>query len=125
VFFTGFVPDEDLPFIYDGAQVFAYLSLFEGFGLPPLEAMACGVPVVVSNTTSLPEVVGDAGISVMPTDIDAIAAALKTVIDNPESAEAMRKKGLERASTFSWERCAQETLEIYSTVMGKRRGASS
>jgi glycosyltransferase involved in cell wall biosynthesis len=121
VFFTGFVPDEDLPFIYDGACVFAYLSLFEGFGLPPLEAMACGVPVVVSNTTSLPEVVGDAGFSVMPTDIDAIAAALKTVLDNPESAEAMRKKGLERARAFSWERCARETLGIYSAVMVKSR----
>lgn len=116
VLFTGFVPDEDLPFIYDGARVFAYLSLFEGFGLPPLEAMACGVPVIVSNTTSLPEVVGDAGISVKPTDIDAIAAALETVLDNPESAEIMKKKGLERARKFSWERCAQETLEVYSAV---------
>lgn len=125
VLFTGFVPDEDLPFIYDGACVFAYLSLFEGFGLPPLEAMACGVPVVVSNTTSLPEVVGDAGLSVMPMDIEAIAAALKTVLDNPEAAEAMRKKGLERARTFSWERCAQETLEIYSAVMDKSRNPAN
>lgn len=121
VIFTGFVPDEDLPFIYDGALVFAYLSLFEGFGLPPLEAMACGVPVVVSNTTSLPEVFGDAGYSVMPTDIDAIVSALKTVLDNPETAEKMRKRGLERARTFSWEKCARETLEIYSIVMGNRQ----
>ena len=66
VIFTGFVPDEELPFIYSGARVFAYLSLFEGFGLPPLEAMACGAPVITSNTTSLPEVVGDAGIAVPP-----------------------------------------------------------
>jgi glycosyltransferase involved in cell wall biosynthesis len=117
VIFTGFIPDEDLPFIYDGAQVFIYISLFEGFGLPPLEAMACGVPVVVSNTTSLPEVVGDAGISVMPTDIEAIVSALKTVLDNSEIAEKMKKKGLERARSFSWERCARETLEIYSIAI--------
>jgi glycosyltransferase involved in cell wall biosynthesis len=122
VIFTGFVPDKDLPFIYDGASVFAYLSLFEGFGLPPLEAMACGVPVVVSNTTSLPEVVGDAGFLVMPTDIDAIAAALRTMLDNFEIVETMSKKGLARARTFSWERCAQETLEIYSAVISNGMG---
>lgn len=116
VFFTGFVPDEELPFIYDGATAFSYLSLFEGFGLPPLEAMACGVPVVVSNTTSLPEVVGDAGFLVPPTDIDAIVTALAKLLDNPELAAAMSKKGSERARSFSWDRCAQETLEIYSAV---------
>lgn len=114
--FTGFVADEDLPFIYDGAQVFAYLSLFEGFGLPPLEAMACGAPVVVSNTTSLPEVVGDAGFAVAPLDIDAIVAAFRQLLDKPELAANMRKKGLERARAFSWERCARETLEIYEAV---------
>lgn len=120
VFFTGFVPDEELPFIYEGATVFSYLSLFEGFGLPPLEAMACGVPVVVSNTTSLPEVVGDAGFLVMPTDIDAIAAALKAVLDNPELAATMSRKGSERARSFSWDRCARETLEIYSAVKSQQ-----
>ncbi len=118
VLFTGFVPDEELPFIYDSALVFAYLSLFEGFGLPPLEAMACGVPVVVSNTTSLPQVVGDAGFSVMPTDVVAITTALKKVLYNSQLADAMREKGLERARSFSWEKCAQETLEVYSAAIG-------
>lgn len=119
IIFTGFVADEDLPFIYDGAQVFAYLSLFEGFGLPPLEAMACGVPVVVSNTTSLPEVVGDAGIGVAPTDVAAVTTALRQLLDQPEVAANMRRTGLERARTFSWERCAAETLEVYGAVARK------
>ena len=80
--------------------------------------MACGVPVVVSNTTSLPEVVGDAGFSVMPTDVVAITTALKKVLYNSQLADAMREKGLERARSFSWEKCAQETLEVYSAAIG-------
>lgn len=116
IIFTGFVPDEDLPYIYDGARVFSYLSFFEGFGLPPLEAMACGVPVVVSNTTSLPEVVGDAGISVDPTNIDAIATGLHRVLNSQDVAQTMIRKGLERASTFSWDQCARKTIEIYKAV---------
>ncbi|CAG0931663.1 mannosyl-N-acetyl-alpha-D-glucosaminyl-diphospho-ditrans,octacis-undecaprenol 3-alpha-mannosyltransferase / alpha-1,3-rhamnosyltransferase [Rhodocyclaceae bacterium] len=113
VIFTGFVPDEELPFIYDGAAVFAYLSLFEGFGLPPLEAMACGVPVITSNTTSLPEVVGDAGFAIPPTDVMAVADALRRVLSDPLLAGAMREKGLARARLFSWEAAARETLDIY------------
>lgn len=116
VIFTGFVPDEDLPFIYDGARVFAYLSLFEGFGLPPLEAMACGVPVITSDTTSLPEVVGDAGIAVPPTDVAQVSEALFRVLSDPVWAAAMREKGKVRASLFSWEVAARETLEIYKAV---------
>lgn len=120
VIFTGFVPDEELPFIYDGARVFAYLSLFEGFGLPPLEAMACGVPVVTSNTTSLPEVVGDAGIAVPPTAVREVAEALFRVLDNEDAAAVMRKKGLARAQSFSWESAARETLAIYGAVGGRQ-----
>lgn len=119
VIFTGFVPDEELPFIYDGARVFAYLSLFEGFGLPPLEAMACGVPVVTSNTTSLPEVVGDAGITVPPTDIERVAAALEQVLTDPLLASRMREAGIARARLFSWEAAARDTLAIYMQIAGK------
>jgi glycosyltransferase involved in cell wall biosynthesis len=117
VLFTGFVPDEDLPYIYDGARLFAYLSFFEGFGLPPLEAMACGVPVVTSNTTSLPEVVGDAGITVPPADTEQVAAALVRVLDDPELAAALGERGRNRARLFSWDAAATETLAIYRKVL--------
>jgi glycosyltransferase involved in cell wall biosynthesis len=123
VLFTGFIPDEELPDLFDGAAVFAYLSLFEGFGRPPLEAMACGVPVVTSNTTAIPEVVGNAGIAVDPRDPVRIAEALRQVLETPVLAEELRKKGIERARIFSWEKTARETMEIYGNVksMQKRR----
>jgi len=117
ILFTGFVPDEELPFIYDRAAVFVYLSLFEGFGLPPLEAMACGVPVITSNTTSLPEVVGEAGITLPPTDVNRVCEALGQVLGDKALAASMRRKGLERARMFSWEAAARETLEVYETVL--------
>lgn len=113
IIFTGFVPDEELPYIYDHARVFAYLSLFEGFGLPPLEAMACGVPVITSNTTSLPEVVGDAGITVPPTDVTAVVAAFEKVLSQPEIARHMQEAGRARAELFSWEAAARQTLVAY------------
>ncbi len=118
VLFTGFVPDEDLPAIYAGANVFAYLSLFEGFGLPPLEAMACGIPVVVSNTTSIPEVVGDAGITVEPTDVSAVAEAIREVLVNPSLSITLREQGLKQAARFSWKNTAEEVLKIYRSVGG-------
>lgn len=117
VLFTGFVPDEEMPCLYDGAAVFVYLSLFEGFGLPPLEAMACGVPVVTSNSTSLPEVVGEAGITVDPLDQEAVATALRRVLETPELAQRMIAAGRARAAGFSWDRCARETLEVYRMVL--------
>jgi glycosyltransferase involved in cell wall biosynthesis len=120
VIFTGFVPDEELPFIYDGARVFAYISLFEGFGLPPLEAMACGVPVVTSDTTSLPEVVGEAGITVHPTAVMEVAEALFSVLDSDDTAAAMRAKGLARARSFSWAAAARETLAVYRAVHDRK-----
>jgi len=116
IIFTGFVPDEELPFIYDRAKVFLYLSLFEGFGLPPLEAMACGVPVITSNTTSLPEVVGDAGITVPPTDVNAVVTALTQVLSDALLAKKMQESGRNRARLFSWETSAQETITVYQNV---------
>ena len=118
VLFTGFVPDEELPYIYDGARLFAYLSFFEGFGLPPLEAMACGIPVVTSDSTSLPEVVGDAGIAVPPADLDKVVTAIARLLDDAGYANLLGQRGRERARLFSWESAAQETLEIYRRVAG-------
>jgi glycosyltransferase involved in cell wall biosynthesis len=117
IIFTGFVPDGELPHIYAGAALFAYLSFFEGFGLPPLEVMACGLPVVTSDTTSLPEVVGDAGIAVPPADVDAVAAAMARILDDGAFARRLGERGRERAGLFSWEAAARQTLEIYRQVV--------
>jgi len=118
IIFTGFVADAELPYIYDRARVFIYLSLFEGFGLPPLEAMACGVPVITSNTTSLPEVVGDAGIALAPTDSDGVAAALEQILTDQKLATRMAQAGRDRARLFSWDAAARETLAIYAAAAG-------
>ena len=98
VIVTGYVPETDLPALYSGALCFVYPSYFEGFGLPPLEAMKCGAPVVVGDRTSLPEVVGDAGLLVDPFDVNAIAGAIESLIDNPNLRSELRVKGLNRAS---------------------------
>ena len=116
VIFTGCVLDEDLPALYNAADLFVYPSLYEGFGLPPLEAMVCGTPVITSNTSSLPEVVGDAGIMVDPFDVDGLAKAMYEVLTDDGLRDDMIKKGLERAKMFSWEKCARETLGIYEEV---------
>lgn len=121
ILFTGFVPDEELPDLYDGACLFVYLSLFEGFGLPPLEAMARGVPVVTSNTTSLPEVVGGAGITVSPGNLDDVVDGMRRVLLDDATAGRLRQAGRLRARQFSWERTARETLAIYRQVAGQTR----
>ncbi len=115
----GFVADEALPALYSGARVFVYPSLYEGFGLPPLEAMACGAPVIVSNRSSLPEVVGDAGLQVDALDVDGLAEAMLSVIENDELRTSLGKRGIERASTFSWQRCAEQTLGVYRQVVAR------
>jgi len=117
VIVTGFVPDEDLAPIYAHASMFVYPSLLEGFGLPPLEAMQCGVPVITSNTSSLPEVVGDAGITVSPTDADALCQAMITLLRDSERSRDLARRGRERAATFSWARCAAETLQAYRRAL--------
>ncbi len=110
---TGYVPESDLPALYTSATCFAYPSYFEGFGLPPLEAMQCGAPVIAGNRTSLPEVVGDAGLLVDPFDVEAIADALARVIDDEGLRAEMRLKGLAQARKFSWSRTAHLTLKAY------------
>lgn len=114
---TGFVPDEDLAPIYSHACMFVYPSLLEGFGLPPLEAMQCGVPVITSNTSSLPEVVGDAGIMVSPTDADALCQAMASLFQDSGLSQELARRARVRAATFSWARCASETLQAYRRAL--------
>jgi glycosyltransferase involved in cell wall biosynthesis len=112
VHLTGHVPDELLPALYSGAIASLYLSLYEGFGLPPLEAMACGTPVLTSNVTSLPEVVGNAGITVDPYDTDAIGEALIRLVADSGLRLELRRLGLEQARRFSWDKTADETWQV-------------
>ncbi|MBW9221790.1 glycosyltransferase family 4 protein [Methanothermococcus sp. SCGC AD-155-C09] len=116
VIFTGYVPDEDLPGLYNAADLFVYPSIYEGFGLPPLEAMACGTPVITSNTSSLPEVVGNAGIIIDPYDVDRLSRAMYEVLSNDGLREELRKKGLKRAKLFNWRKTAEETLKVYREI---------
>ncbi len=116
VIFTDFVPNMDLPAYYSGAEVFVLPTLYEGFGFPVLEAMACACPVITSNNSSLPEVVGEAGIMVNPYDIDSLAQAMRQVLTDSELREDMVRKGLEQSKRFSWEKTAEQTLEVYNKV---------
>jgi glycosyltransferase involved in cell wall biosynthesis len=120
VHFAGFVPEADLPALYNGADLFAFPSLYEGFGLPVLEAMACGTPVVTANTSSLPEVAGAAALLVDPSDVEEIAGALRRVLEDPALARDLRERGLARAAQFSWERTARATVAVYEKVLGNR-----
>jgi glycosyltransferase involved in cell wall biosynthesis len=112
VHFPGYVPQPDLPALLSGAQLFALPSLYEGFGFPILEAMACGTPVVCSAVASLPEVAGDAAILVSPRDTAQLVQALARVLDDDALRQQLVRKGLDRVSRFSWEKCAQQTLEV-------------
>ncbi len=114
--FLGYVPDEDLPGLYCGAEVFVFPSLYEGFGLPPLEAMTCGCPVVASNTSSLPEVCGDAAYYVDPYDIESIAEGVRAVVSDSDLKRSLRCKGIERAKMFTWEKTVKEILHVIDQV---------
>ncbi len=117
ILLSGFVEEEDLPALYQGADIFVYPSLFEGVGLPVLEAMAAGVPVVASNTSSLPETVGDAGLTVDPLSVDEIAQAIIRLVTDRDLREECRRKGRLRAAEFTWNKAAQKTSEIYRELM--------
>ncbi|MBI2953258.1 MAG: glycosyltransferase family 4 protein [Chloroflexi bacterium] len=116
VVFPGYVADEDLPVFYALASCFCFPSLYEGFGLAPLEAMATGCPVVCSNAASLPEVCGDAAVLVPPKDLTALVAALRRVLDDPALREVLGARGLQQAGRFKWEDAAQKTLDVYRAV---------
>jgi glycosyltransferase involved in cell wall biosynthesis len=117
ILFTGFVADEDLPYVYAQAQVFIYPSLFEGVGLPVLEAMRSGVPVVTSNTTSLREIVRDAAITLDPLDVEALCQAVWTLVSDDRLREDYIQKGCSRSEEFSWKTTAQRTLETYKRML--------
>jgi len=116
VVFTGYVSQEKLPCLYRNADLFVFPSLYEGFGLPVLEAMACGTPVITSNTSSLPEVAGDAAVLVDPYSVEDIADAMERVLTDPDLRTELSRKGKERAKQFTWEKCARETLKVYEEV---------
>ncbi|MEO7003779.1 MAG: glycosyltransferase family 1 protein [Ktedonobacterales bacterium] len=115
------VDEEDMAAIYSAASCFAFVSLYEGFGLTPLEAMACGAPVVCSDRTSLPEVVGSAGILVNPQDADRIADAIQRVLASPDQADDLRARGLAHSKRFNWDTVAAETSALYAEITGTKR----
>lgn len=114
---TGYIADEDLASLYSNALAFVYPSFYEGFGLPPLEAMQCGIPVITSNTSSLPEVVGGAGIMLNPKDVDGMCQSLLKLYSQPDLRQEMARKSIEQAEKFSWEKCVQETVAAYKLAL--------
>lgn len=115
---TGFVTDKELQTLYQQATMLVYPSLYEGFGIPPLEAMSSGCPVITSNASSLPEVVADAGILIDPTDTNALSDAMQHLLTHPAQASLLREKGYRQAARFSWARCAEETVAVYRQMLG-------
>ncbi|MDZ7272132.1 MAG: glycosyltransferase family 4 protein [candidate division KSB1 bacterium] len=124
VIFTGPVPHDELPPLFSGADLFVYPSLYEGFGLPVVEAMACGTPVITSNVSSLPEVAGDAALLVDPLDVEDLAEAMRRVLTDGDLRQQMRARGLEQASNFTWEETARRTLEVYEQAYALAGGRS-
>ena len=114
--FLGYVSDEDLPALYTGAMAFVFPSLYEGFGLPVVEAMACGAPVICSNTTSLPEVAGDGALLVDPTDVDSIANGMKTIVESSALRSQLRERSAIRVKDFRWEKAAASTWSLFQSL---------
>jgi glycosyltransferase involved in cell wall biosynthesis len=117
IIFPGYVEQDDLPMVYNLASLFVYPTIYEGFGLPVLEAMACGVPVVTSDIASLPEIVGEAGLLVLPGDVNALFEAILQVMNDEELRTNLRRAGIQRAKNFRWERTAELTQQVYMKVL--------
>lgn len=117
VIMTGFIPQDDLPLLLSNSTIFIYLSIYEGFGLSVVEAMACGAPVITSNVSSLPEVAGDAAILVDPYNVEQIADSMETLLYDYKLRETLKAKSLNRAKQFSWEKTAQSTLQVYKEIL--------
>ena len=122
IIFTGYLPEQELVDFYNAAQVFVYPSMYEGFGIPPLEAMACGTPVIASNISSIPEVVGDPGKLINPCNCKELEDALEALILDEGYCAELAKKGIARSGMFSWNRTGKETWNVYEEIM--RKGAS-
>lgn len=122
IIFTGYVPDDKLPALYKGAKIFVYPSLYEGFGLPPLEAMSCGTPVITSNTSSLPEVVGDAGYLFDPNNAQELTDKILLLLNNEALRQEFINKGKKRSALFDWDKTAAETLKVYEKIKEKFTG---
>lgn len=125
VHFPGYILDEDVPKLINGATAFVFPSFYEGFGMPPLEAMSCGVPVIASNTSSLPEVIEDAGILIDPYSIEELTGAMEQILRNPQLRNIMVSKGLLQAKKFTWEKSAELTIEIYKKVYSRGENENS
>ena len=128
VILTGYVAESDLPALYSGCVCFVYPSFFEGFGLPPVEAMKCGAPTIVGDRTSLPEVVGEAALTVNPFSVDEIAAAIDQLVNDSDLRDKLRVKGLHRAQLFDWRETARQTLRVYEEAVhrpGSLRSSNS
>lgn len=121
IIFTGYIAEEDSPLLISGAKAFLFPSLYEGFGTPPVEAMACGTPVISANVASIPEVIGDAGLLVNPYEVEKIREAMEKMLDDGELWTTLRDKGIERAKRYTWENSARVLEKVYEDILKKER----
>jgi glycosyltransferase involved in cell wall biosynthesis len=121
ILFTDYVPESDLPALYTGARCFVYPSYFEGFGIPPLEAMRCGTPTITGNRTCFPEIIADGGLMIDPFDERAMLGAILQVLSDSNLRADLRKKGIRRASLFDWNETARQTLSVYEKVYARTK----